>query len=482
MAYVRIPRDEMPSSGFHPLLKDANKQLVYLLRDNKRNLVYMPGITNEGTSIYIDDEDDFKTTPIKYVSKKKLLDYVVAMGYVEMSDEANSNSAKQLERGKSKHGALALKRGRGQYSEPYNHYPEDEEGNKDWSHPVVMHQWKMSRNQDKSGWELDADKYKRMLDSANMETYGRQYDRYTKKLEGLRARIIHLLSNMDLVKKPRNDLSYALRYFEEAIRAFENLQSQIQQILESDMEDEEKNRAIEREFDASISFNSIGDLRRTIERANAALKEYEEGLTESIDESSYTNEMEELADKHNIALLKPMSGDDLRVSGTIRDLDAFYKEAEAKGLLFFGDDEEKYPAEDLDEKLTMKDFPEFREIAKEVGLLTAEDLERFRKEEMQPGESELDAIKRYRDELVASGVDLSILKNESLITEGAMSELDIDIQNGATFSSILKDELVPLKKKLIQLEDAEVRDEEEIDKIKKEIRQVEAKLLVLSKK
>lgn len=98
----------------------------------------------------------------------------------------------------------------------------------------------------------------------------------------------------------------------------------------------------------------------------------------------------------------------------------------------------------------MHDFSEFRRIAKEVGLTTAGDLIRFRKEEMQPGESELDAIKRYKSELVDSGVDLSKLINESL-NEGIFKDIAIDLEDGEDFVSILKRDLIPAKKRLNNL-------------------------------
>ena len=47
LKFVKIPKDEIPASGFHPILKDDTKQLVYLLRDEKQNHVYLPGVSDE---------------------------------------------------------------------------------------------------------------------------------------------------------------------------------------------------------------------------------------------------------------------------------------------------------------------------------------------------------------------------------------------------------------------------------------------------
>lgn len=74
-------------------------------------------------------------------------------------------------------------------------------------------------------------------------------------------------------------------------------------------------------------------------------------------------------------------------------------------------------------------------------------------------------------------MNLSKLKLESL-NEGAMKDLDLDLKSGEDFISILKRDLVPLKKKLISLEDNDAS-EEEIQKIKNDISKVEAKLSYL---
>ena len=114
-------------------------------------------------------------------------------------------------------------------------------------------------------------------------------------------------------------------------------------------------------------------------------------LSETLD--SEEDEMAKLAKKHNLDILSPMGGNpgEMRVSGAVKDLDAFYREAEELGIL----GECLHPVK-VEEALTMHNFDEFKAIADEVGLVTAEDLERFRKEEVQPGEDELTAIKRYK--------------------------------------------------------------------------------------
>ena len=215
--------------------------------------------------------------------------------------------------------------------------------------------------------------------------------------------------------------------------------------------------------------------------------EFAEERPAELEEATEDDPMAKLARKHNLEILSPMDTEpgSMRIAGTVRDLDNFYREAEETGLL------------KLEETLTMHDFDEFKEIAKEVGLVTAGDLETFRAEEMQPGESELDAIKRYRDELIDAGVDLTSLRNESL-QEGTVKELSQDVQdakdNENDFIQILKDKLVPLKKELNYLEDYARREvgrggafdsieevDEAIEEVKEEIAQVTSKLALLLK-
>ena len=209
-------------------------------------------------------------------------------------------------------------------------------------------------------------------------------------------------------------------------------------------------------------------------------------LEEAIKPNIESEELKALAQKHNIKILDAMNNGDLRMEGAGADLMKFYQEAEKLGL--WEVDPSLYECDNtVNETLTMHDFDEFKAIADEVGLVTAEDLERFRKEEMQPGESELDAIKRYKQELIDAGVDLSKLVNESL-QEGAVKKVAMDIE-------AKEKELADLKGQLDQLKsydrkecgaggpydstaelDAEISEtESSIEKIEAEIAELKAK-------
>ena len=113
-----------------------------------------------------------------------------------MDDSSNFNRDKQDERRLSRQGAL--KRGEGQYEYDSKEYPIDPKtGRTNYgADPIITKKWLLTKGQDKSGYPIDKDKYKKMLDQADMQTYGRQYERYTKKLEALRSAIIDYMSGM----------------------------------------------------------------------------------------------------------------------------------------------------------------------------------------------------------------------------------------------------------------------------------------------
>lgn len=494
MKFIKIPKDEMPTNGFHPILKDDTKQLIYLLRDNRHNVVYMPGV-NDDVYLYIDEQDYYKSVPVKSVSKKKLLDYTVALGYIESTDASNKNLDIQKERRDLKKDFI--ERGKGQYQQEFKEYPVDENGYKDYDHPVISKKWVNASTLDKSGYLIDKDKYKKMLDQADMETYGNQYIRYTKKLEALRDAMIKYMSTMSLNKTKsswESSLQQVVKYFEDAIYNFEKLQADIDSILKAeDLTDEEKNKHIQRLFNSNNAWSSgIVELRQDIESAWNQLKKLEDNLNENLifeensapEEDKDENPMVKLAKKHNLEILSPLNKNPgaMRIFGTVRDLNNFYKEAYSLGLLDFEDDvDDLYDSKEIVESLklnSIEEANEFKKIATEIGL-KKKDLKNFIKEELE-NKTGLVAIKEYKQELIENNIDLSILNNKNLI-EGVMSDLDIEVQNGATFSSVLENELIPLKKELIALEDADVKDTEKIKEIKEKISKVKAKLMVLLK-
>ena len=476
LTFVKVPKDEIPTNGFHPLMKDTTKQLVYLLRDEMgKVIIYLPGY-NDKEAFHANSLDKDTYSAVGNLPKKSLLDYTLILGYIDLKDESSFNRTKKGARADAIKGVV--ERGKGQYPWMDKEYETKEDGSRDWDTYKEIQRWAVTKGQDKSGFEIDAEKYKKKLDSADMKTYGIQMERYAKKLNSLRLEIVDFISNMRVdrsIDSWGSGISEVIRYFEDAIFRYERLQKDIDDIInDSDRSDEQKNNHIQRLFDSNGYFGSIKDLRDNIESAQDKLRQVKEkaakrnSLSETLD--SEEDEMAKLAKKHNLDILSPMGGNpgEMRVSGSVKDLDAFYREAEELGIL----GECLHPVK-VEEALTMHNFDEFKTIADEVGLTTAGDLERFRKEEVQPGEDELTAIKRYKQELIDAGVDLS-----KLINEGAFKDIAIDLDAGEDFISILKRDLVPAKKELYRLQDKGAS-EDAIEKAQEKVDEIEAKLKVI---
>lgn len=121
------------------------------------------------------------------------------------------------------------------------------------------------------------------------------------------------------------------------------------------------------------------------------------------------------------------------------------------------DEQGKYhytPIEATDDYLTesLKDneIQDFFKKAKEIGIETLGDLKRFLDTEKLAGESDYQAMSRYRSEL---GDDFTIVddKEDIAVTldEGAMSELDIDIKNAGG----AEEYLIQVAKQIAEKED-----------------------------
>lgn len=273
LTFIKIPKDEIPTNGFHPLMKDATKQLIYLLRDETgKVVVYLPGY-NDKEAFHANSLDKDSYSAVGNLPKKSLLDYTLILGYIDLKDESSFNRAKKDARADAIKGVV--ERGKGQYPWMDKEYETKEDGSRDWDNYKEIQRWAVTKGQDKSGFEIDAEKYKKKLDFADMKTYGIQMERYAKKLNSLRLEIVDFISNMRVDKSIDSwgsGISEVIRYFEDAIFKYEKLQKDIDDILDSDMSDEYKNKYIQRLFDSERYFGSIKDLRDNIESAYDKLR------------------------------------------------------------------------------------------------------------------------------------------------------------------------------------------------------------------
>ena len=220
-----------------------------------------------------------------------------------------------------------------------------------------------------------------------------------------------------------------------------------------------------------------------IERANSLEKgiaKSNSDLEEAIKPNIESEELKALAQKHNIKILDAMSNGDLRMEGAGADLMKFYQEAEQLGLW------------EVDRSLY-----EFKAIAAEAGLITAEDLERFRKEEVQPGESELEAIKRYQDEINALNISEAALQ-EAPKLEGAMKDFAFEVKEAGgeqSWVDLANKELAEMRDSLYYLKtyapkevgaggnyDSAKELQDDITEIEAAIKKLEAKLSYINSK
>lgn len=92
---------------------------------------------------------------------------------------------------------------------------------------------------------------------------------------------------------------------------------------------------------------------------------------------------------------------------------------------------------------------EFLEIAEEIGITDQKSYEQFVANEVEPGETYTQAIKRYKQELIDAGVDLSKL------TEGKLEEIAVrNIDEPAVFDAIANAKAYIHEKKYAQAIDA----------------------------
>ena len=165
---------------------------------------------------------------------------------------------------------------------------------------------------------------------------------------------------------------------------------------------------------------------QAIERAKSLSKGKATTLDEAIKPDVNSEELQKLAKKHNIDILSPMSNGDLRLSGAGADLMKFYQEAESLGLW------EVDPSLYENKENTNNDNgkTEIENLRVELSLDDEESYNKFIEEELQEWESELDALKRYKQDLIEAGIDINNL------TESYIKEAMLNIDKSAVFDAI----------------------------------------------
>ena len=443
-----------PVNGWDPKAKNPNLiKVFYLKTENDRYpsyQLYIPGYY--GDTKQFDLSGNYGGIQLKTYSMKQLANHAEAFGYIDISNSKNTNFKLRKERRDVQAGDINLKRDSNkQYSKrDIVSYPKDERGFTDWRNPILGDlKWVTNKGYDKSGYKINKDKYKEILKKLKAENYQAAIEETLNKLEDYRSRLINVLSSMNL--KDSKDLSavnlasdYLYRMIEsytEVVKALERIESK------NDLSEEDKKSAIN--WEVKYFLNKFTEYEEDLKRYLVKI----EPKTECLGESFVAAE--------DIAKYQEYVDYDMKTYGKISDVTN--RKLKESGLEVVKDDHGDYvvTVKEKDGKVEcvhpeiLKESEEsnvglltdeFIEIASEIGMTTNKDFERFKEEELggekPTAENLLAAIKRYKQELVDSGVDLKNLK------EGVMSEIDLEIQNAGGKENYKKE----LEKEISKLE------------------------------
>lgn len=191
-SYTRAP---FPRSNRDPVLKDDTKLKIFKLHNGGDEQIYIFGVNNP----YMKRPNSMDWRYVNEMPIRDILDLAIEFGYIDLSNEANKMGSKRYERRNSAYALRDITRDRENGQHPvYRHeYGKRPDGSTDWNNIVgTSVSWVTTKGYDKSGYKLDPDKYRKMLDNVGLDTYGARLQSFYNKIEAVRARIIALMSNL----------------------------------------------------------------------------------------------------------------------------------------------------------------------------------------------------------------------------------------------------------------------------------------------
>lgn len=424
-----------PVNGWDPKAKDPNLIKVFYLKNDNESYphyqLYIPGYY--GDTKQFDLSGNYRGIQLKTYSMKQLANHAAAFGYIDISDSKNTTFKIRKERNKAKSGDINLNRdSMKQFSKrDILGYPKDESGFSDWENPILGDlKWLTNRGYDKSGYKIDKDKYKEILKKLKAENYQSTIEESLNKLEDYRSRLIKAISSINLKDSSKlRDLNRASSYLYDMIESYSDIVKALERIESKDgLSEEDKKEAIN--WEIKYFLNKFASYEEELKSYLSNLKSKDESLSESFVAAEDIAKYQEYVDY------------DMKTYGEISNVTN--RKLKESGLEVVKDDHGDYvvTVKEKDGKVEcihseiLKESEEsnvglltdeFIEIALEIGMVTNKDFERFKAEELNgekpTAENLLAAIKRYKQELIDSGVDLKNLK------EGVMSEIDLEIQN-----------------------------------------------------
>lgn len=241
--------DTLAKGGRDPKLKDPSRVNVFKLMDGS---VYLDGINNP--YVYLPRMGITKN--VSQMSWKQVLDIADEYGYIMKNDP--DLMQKRADRKAAKAGSI--NRGPGQYHKQVFKYQSDPDNR--WRTLEIPDGWKwvQAKGQDKSGYPLNPDKYKDMLDDVGLNNYADRLQKYYDKIENYRTQIIKMFndSTMDMAMNGRkgdwgqtylDSISDCVRRLDNAVRSYKQLNKAVQEAIKYSADDgRDVNRAIRHVF------------------------------------------------------------------------------------------------------------------------------------------------------------------------------------------------------------------------------------------
>lgn len=191
-SYVRAP---FPRSNRDPILKDETKLKIFKLIDGSNEVIYVYDVNNP----YVARPHSMEHRYVTDMPMRDILDLAIEFGYIDLADAQNIMKDKRRDRANLAYSLRDVTRDheKGQHPVYHHTYAKLENGRTDWNNIISTSvSWVTKEGYDKSGYKLNPDKYRKMLDDVGLETYGARLQSFYNKIEAVRARIIALMNSL----------------------------------------------------------------------------------------------------------------------------------------------------------------------------------------------------------------------------------------------------------------------------------------------
>ena len=281
LANATYTKGEFPRSNRDPVLRDPTRLTIFRLQDGRGQVIYIVGVNDPWIV------KPGSTWDREYASKlpmKAILEKAIEYGYIDCADPDNRSNDVRRERALLKQHTGPV-RGKGQYPVTRNKYAQFDDYHYDYSKVIGTEiEWVTARGEDKSGYPLNPDKYIKMLDNVGLDQYSKRLETYYNKIEGTRAQIISILSQLtpEVASTYRatstfgynaiNDVGEATSHLGKAIKYYQDLKTACGEIVSADISDERKSEKINSKFawDAKYLRDELKEASILISKIQAA--------------------------------------------------------------------------------------------------------------------------------------------------------------------------------------------------------------------